>query len=64
MTKAELLDLIQSKLHDALYYGDLESGVAWLNEKAHEDFVKFYPHLNRAIGEIMHMEVEDENINP
>jgi hypothetical protein len=64
MTKEELLDLIQSKLHDALYSGDLENGVAWLNEIAHEEFVNSYPLLNKAIGEIMHMELEDENINP
>ena len=57
MTKEELLESIQEKLHDALWGGDLENGVAWLNQEAAYKFQKEYPYLSKAIGEIMHMEI-------
>ena len=59
MSSVELLDLIQDKLSNALYYGDLENGVKWLNEKAHEDFIRHYPYLNKAIGEIMDIVLDE-----
>jgi len=52
------LDDIQDLLSFALQ-GDLEHGVAFLNEKASEEFAATYPELNKAIGIIMDLEEID-----
>lgn len=57
MDSEELIEKILDEWHLALY-GDLEQGVAWLNEKASVEFAKKYPNLN-AFGEFL-SDLEDE----
>jgi hypothetical protein len=45
-------DLLNN-LHDAYYNDSFENGVAWLNKIEHEDFVKKYPSLHKAITDLM-----------
>mgnify|MGYP007032674090 FL=1 len=58
MDSKELLEKILDEWHMALY-GDLEHGVAWLNEKASNEFADKYPNLNE-FGEWL-SDLEDEN---
>ena len=44
MDSEELIRTICDEWHMALY-GDLEQGVAWLNEKASNEFAEKYPDL-------------------
>lgn len=55
---AKLLDQIQDMLSMALQ-GDLEHGVAWLNDEAAREFNEKYPDLSKTIGEIMDMEFDE-----
>ena len=58
MDSEELIKKICDEWHSALY-GDLEQGVAWLNEKASDEFAKKYPNLIK-FGEWL-SDLEDEN---
>lgn len=60
MTKAMQLIQIQEALSAALQT-DLEHGVKWLNEDAAKTFKRKYPQLNQVIGNIIDMEVFDED---
>ena len=44
MDSEELIEKILEEWHMALY-GDLEHGVAWLNEKASNEFAEKHPNL-------------------
>jgi|TARA_B100002052_G_scaffold120084_1_gene110455 hypothetical protein len=44
MDSEELIKKICDEWHFALL-GDLEQGVAWMNEKASDEFAKKYPNL-------------------
>lgn len=55
MTIEEVQDLLSYALQ-----GDLENGVAWLNEEASKKFVASYPRLNDAIGKIMDVGIDDD----
>ena len=57
MDNKELIKKICDEWHMALY-GDLENGVAWLNEKASEEFAEKYPNLMR-FGDFL-FNLEDE----
>ena len=57
MDSKELLEKILDEWYMALY-GDLEKGVAWLNEKASNEFWEKYPNLNK-FGEFL-SDLEDE----
>ena len=46
-----LFNLID-ELHDEFYQHTFENGVKWLNEKAAKDFLKIYPDLVKAIGNV------------
>jgi len=49
-------------IQDAISYalqGDLEHGVRCLNEEAAKEFVTKYPSLNKVLGEINDIEVEE-----
>lgn len=48
------LEQIQIALSLALQ-ADLESGVAWLNEAAAQEFAKRYPQLNHVLQNIQEM---------
>ncbi len=50
----EICDKITSDLH----HGDLEHGVAWLNEKACKDFAKNYPFTNKALEWLQELDTE------
>jgi hypothetical protein len=52
-----IIEDIQDDLHDALAT-DLEHGVAWMNDKAWEQWRKDYPTLSRAIQKILDLETE------
>jgi len=52
-------DLLNN-LHDAYFNYSFENGVAWLNKIEHEDFVKKYPSLHKAIVELMKYRNERE----
>ena len=54
---ANATEEILDELHDALY-GDLEHGVAWLNDKAATDFATSYPSLNKFVGWLSDLEDE------
>ena len=58
MDSEELIRKICDEWHFALL-GDLEQGVAWLNEKASDEFAKKYPNLIK-FGEWL-SDLEDEN---
>ncbi len=47
MTHSEICDLLSFALQ-----ADLENGVQWMNEEAGRKFVKDYPELAKAIGQI------------
>ena len=57
MDNKELLEKILDEWHSALY-GDLEQGVAWLNEKASNEFAEKHPNLVK-FGEWL-SDLEDE----
>ena len=54
---ANATEEILDELHSALY-GDLENGVAWLNDKAAADFATSYPSLNKFVGWLRNLEDE------
>lgn len=51
MDNKELIKKICDEWHMALY-GELEQGVAWLNEKASNEFWEKHPNLNK-FGEFL-----------
>ena len=57
MDSKQLLEKILDEWHSALY-GELENGVAWLNEAASVKFAKDHPHLVK-FGEFL-SDLEDE----
>ena len=57
MDNKELIKKICDEWHFALL-GDLEQGVAWMNEKASDEFAKKYPNLIK-FGEFL-SDLEDE----
>ena len=57
MDNKELIKKICDEWHSALY-GDLEQGVAWLNEKASNEFAEKHPNLIK-FGEFL-SDLEDE----
>jgi hypothetical protein len=60
MSNATLLRQTQDALAMAVQ-ADLEHGVKWLNEQAAEEFARKYPNLNQVIGNIMEMDVVDDD---
>lgn len=50
----EICDTITSDLHQ----GDLEYGVAWINEQACKDFANQYPYLNKALAWLQDLDTE------
>lgn len=62
---ANAVEEILDELHSALY-GDLERGVAWLNDKAAADFERAYPSLSTFVGWLKGIEddlVEEEELD-
>lgn len=59
MDSEELIKKICDEWHSALY-GDLEQGVAWLNEKASDEFAKKYPNLTKFGEWLSDLELKDE----
>ena len=62
---ADAVEEILDELHSALHGGDLEHGVAWLNDKAAADFAKSYPCLSQFVDWLRGLEIdlleEEEN---
>jgi hypothetical protein len=59
MRKPVRLEEIQDKFHTALQ-GDLEHGVAWMNEEASREFAKRYPFLRETLNWLMQQEDKGE----
>jgi hypothetical protein len=59
MSKPVRLEEIQGKFQTALQ-GDLEHGVAWMNDEASREFAKRYPFLRETLNWLMQQEDKDE----
>jgi len=57
------LDEAQEAISDAVQ-GDLENGVAWLNDAAAEEFNTKYPNISKALGMVVEIGVLDEVRDP
>ena len=58
MDSKELLEKILDEWHMALY-GDLEQAVAWLNEKASNEFAEKHPNLVKFGEWLSDLEIEN-----